>query len=92
MSANHTGNMNLNLSSPHFGWGIGVGVIRETDNPPLYRSVGSFGWGGAAGTYMFIDPKEDLVWVCFSQVFGHQATGDNMYLEDFERLVYQALL
>ena len=51
-----------------------------------------FGWGGAAGTYMFIDPKEDLVWVCFSQVFGHQAMIDNTYLEDFERLVYQALL
>lgn len=92
MTANHTGSMDLKLSIPSFGWGIGVGVIRETANPPMYRSVGTYGWGGAAGTYMFIDPKEDLLCVCFTQVFGHQTMGDNTYLEDFERLVYQALI
>jgi len=60
--------------------------------PPIMRSIGTFGWGGAAGTTCFVDPKEDLVCVCFTQVFMHQVMGDNTFQEDFERLVYQSLI
>ena len=56
------------------------------------RSVGSYGWGGAAGTTYFADPKEALICACFTQVFMHMMMPDNYYQEDFERLVYQSLI
>jgi CubicO group peptidase (beta-lactamase class C family) len=56
------------------------------------RSIGTYGWGGAAGTTFFADPKEDLIAICFTQVFGALMMPDNDYQGEFERLVYQALI
>ena len=56
------------------------------------RSNGAYGWGGAAGTTYFADPKEDLLGVCFTQVLMHMMMPENTYQEEFERLVYQALV
>ena len=91
MTSSHTGDMVLPLSNPSLGFGMGVGVLKKGGNPG-YRSVGTYGWGGAAGTSYFADPKEELICICFTQVFMHQVTGNNTYLEDFERLVYQSLI
>ena len=71
---------------------MGVGVYLGTSPDPIMRTPGTFGWGGAAGTTFFVDPSEDLVAICFTQTFNHMMMPDNLYLEDFERLVYQALL
>ncbi|HEY97649.1 MAG TPA: beta-lactamase family protein [Dehalococcoidia bacterium] len=92
MTSSHTGDMVLQLTGPGFGFGMGVGVYKGSGEVPIMRSVGSYGWSGAAGTTYFADPKEDLICVCFSQVFMHLVMGDNTYQEEFERLVYQALL
>ncbi len=91
MTSSHTGNIELSMPGPGFGFGMGVGVYKG-GGMPIYRSIGTFGWSGAAGTNFFADPQEDLICICFSQVFSHQVMGNNTYLEDFERLVYQALL
>ena len=91
MTSSHTGDMFLPLPGPGFGFGMGVGVYKGGDIP-IMRSIGTYGWSGAAGTTYFADPKEDLICVCFSQVFMHQVMGDNTYQEEFERLVYQSLL
>ena len=72
------------------GFGMGVGVYRG-GVLPMYRSVGSYGWGGAAGTNYFADPKEDLILCIFSQVFSHMFLPGCTYIDDFERLVYQAI-
>ena len=45
-----------------------------------------------AGTTYFAYPKEDLICVCFTQVFMHEVMIVNTYQEEFERLVYQALM
>jgi len=82
MTSSHTGDMILPIPGPGFGFGMGVGVFKG-GSIPFNRSVGTFGWGGAAGTNFFADPKEDLVCICFSQVFIHQVMGDNTYLKDF---------
>ena len=79
------------MTGPGFGFGIGVGVYKGGGLPRL-RSVGTFGWDGAAGTFFFDDPKEDLLLICFTQVFGHRGMPGNTYQEEFERLVYQALV
>ncbi|MEH7121123.1 serine hydrolase [Neobacillus vireti] len=51
------------------GYGYGLGV-RTMVNPALAgsnSSIGEFGWMGMAGTYVMIDPKEQL-----SAVYMHQ--------------------
>jgi CubicO group peptidase (beta-lactamase class C family) len=91
MTSNHTGDIDLNMSNPGISFGMGVGVYQGSC-PPIYRSVGTFGWSGAAGTTFFVDPKEDLFAICFSQVFMHEVMPGNDYQEEFERLVYESLL
>jgi len=92
MSSSHTPEgLNMPLTGPGFGFGMGVGVYKGR-TPPLMRSIGAFGWSGAAGTICIIDPKEELIWLCFTQVMMHQMMPGNTCQEDFERLVYQALI
>jgi len=89
MTSSHTGDINV-MGRQGFGFGIGVGVYKG-GGIPAYRSPGTFGWGGAAGTTFFVDPKEDLFAICFTQVFMHQSMPGNTYQEEFERLVYESL-
>lgn len=91
MTSSHTGDMVLPLRQTGMGFGMGVGVNKGGGNP-AYRSIGTYGWGGAAGTNFFIDPKEELICIIFTQVFMHEVMGNNNYTEDFERLVYQSLI
>jgi CubicO group peptidase (beta-lactamase class C family) len=91
MTSSHTGDMIIPLTGPGFGFGMGLGVYKGGDIP-IMRSAGTYGWSGAAGTTYFADPEEDLICICFSQVFMHQVMGDNTYQEEFERLAYQSLL
>jgi CubicO group peptidase (beta-lactamase class C family) len=92
MTSSHTAQgVNPPMSGADFGFGIGVGVYKGGGLPRL-RSVGTYGWGGAAGTSYFCDPKEDLIAIIFTQVLMHMMMPGNLYQEDFERLVYQALI
>ena len=91
MIGNHTGDMVIPMTGPGFHWGLGVAMYHGRDRFPLIRSVGTYGWGGAAGTTYFADPKEELLGVCLTQVMSHGLMPNNTYQEDFQRLVYQAL-
>ena len=70
-----------------FGYGLGMGVMVDRGLNGAMRSNGSYGWGGAAGTEMIIDPQEDLVILLATQrlmaPYPH-----NILLQN---LVYQAL-
>ena len=90
MLGNHTAELRTPLD-PGFHWGLGVSVYHGRGGFPLMRSVGTYGWGGAAGTTYFADPREELVAVCLTQVLNHGMIPDNNYSETFQRLVYQAL-
>jgi CubicO group peptidase (beta-lactamase class C family) len=92
MTANHTGQIPIPMRGPGWGFGIGVGVRIDTNATPLLQSVGSYGWGGAAGTGYFADPKEDLFVIYFTQVMNRQMIPGGSYSEDIERMVYQALI
>jgi hypothetical protein len=49
-----------------FGLGFGVNIdVPETQNS---GSIGSFNWGGAASTFFWIDPKEDLICIMMTQL------------------------
>lgn len=93
MIGNHTGDMEIPMTGPGFNWGLGVATYHGRNRlAPLIRSVGTYGWGGAAGTTYFADPAEELMGVCLTQVSNAQAMPRNDYQEAFQRLVYQALV
>lgn len=91
MIGNHTGDMVIPMTGPGFHWGLGVSTYHGRDRFPLIRSVGSYGWGGAAGTFYWADPSEELVAVCLTQVLNAGMMPGNTYQEEFQRLTYQAL-
>lgn len=91
MIGNHTGDMLIPMTGPGFHWGLGVAMYHGRDRYPLIRSVGTYGWGGAAGTTYFADPTEELMGVCLTQVLNAGAMPNNSYQEEFQRLVYQSL-
>ena len=92
MTSNHTGDILIPMAGPGFGFGLGVGVYLGGSPRPVMRSPGTYGWGGAAGTSFFADPKEKLTAICFTQMLNHMMMPENTYLEEFEKLVYQALI
>jgi len=44
-----------------YGFGLGFAVRNEPGRSPVPGSVGEFFWGGATGTYFWIDPREQLI-------------------------------
>jgi len=92
MTSSHTKNLVVPMLGAGFGFGLGVGVYLGSSPRPIMRSPGTFGWGGAAGTTFFADPKEKLLALCFTQMFNAMMIPENNYQEEFERLVYQALI
>ena len=50
-------------------------------------SLGEFGWAGAASTFFWIDPKEQLTGLIMTQFIGSCAP----LTEDFRNAVYEAL-
>ena len=91
MVGNHTGDMTIPMTGPGFHWGLGVATYHGRGNFPLIRSVGTYGWGGAAGTSYFADPKEGVLGVVLTQVTNHGAMPNNNYQETFQRLAFQSL-
>ncbi len=50
------------------GFGLGYRVITDLGDAALLGSVGSYGWGGAYGTYFWIDPEEELIGIFMTQI------------------------
>ena len=91
MTANHTGDMvNGQFGRPARGMGFGLGVQTVLDPvaADLRQSPGTFGWAGAFGTNVNMDPKERMVTVVFIQNQG----GSGALHRDFENAVMQAIV
>ena len=70
-----------------YGFGLGFAVRTHQGIAPFPGSVGQFFWSGMAGTFFFIDPKEDLF-----AVFMMQGPGQRQYTRTLVRdLVYASL-
>jgi len=76
------------LGAPGTVFGLGFAVITDPVAAESY-STGEYYWGGAAGTWFWIDPVEDLVFVGMIQQWGSQ-TPDVRSLS--RRLTYQAIM
>jgi CubicO group peptidase (beta-lactamase class C family) len=71
------------------GFGLSVAVTQNVAKTGLPGSRGEYSWGGAAGTYFFNDPAEDLAVVFMSQVLF---APDRIRLRrDLRTLVYGAM-
>lgn len=70
------------------GFGLGFAVRTDAGRNPLPGSVGDYYWGGAQGTYFWIDPKEQLY-----VVFMMQSPAARLpYRFLLRQMVYQALV
>jgi CubicO group peptidase (beta-lactamase class C family) len=69
------------------GFGLGFAVRTQAGIAPFPGSVGQFFWSGVAGTFFWIDPREDLFAVLMAQ-----GPGQRDYLRNLVRdLVYAAV-
>ncbi len=99
MTANHLpGNRDLAaMGQPAFaetpfegiGFGLGFSVVLDPVAANVLDSPGEFAWGGAASTYFFVDPREELVVIFMTQLLPSSAYPIRRQLKT---LVYQALV
>jgi len=50
------------------GFGLGFSVTLDSARAMLPGSVGDYSWGGAASTYFWIDPREELITIFLTQL------------------------
>ncbi len=90
MASDHLGpsvKINGTLLSPGHSFGLGFCVRTHEGMAPVAGSVGQFFWSGIAGTFFWIDPKEELF-----AVFMSQGPGQREYFRTLVRsLVYAAV-
>src|SRR6267142_176250 len=60
----------LLLGTPGYTFGLGFAVRQGAGIAALPGSAGEFMWGGYAGTYFWVDPKEEIVAVYMVQAPG----------------------
>lgn len=93
MTADHLGEMALArsglnyLPGPGYGFGLGFAVRKGEGNAVIPGSPGDYTWSGLAGTYFWVDPREELVAVLLMQAPEQR----NHYRQMFRHLVYAAL-
>jgi CubicO group peptidase (beta-lactamase class C family) len=90
MASDHLGphvKVDSPLMPPGHGFGLGFAVRTHAGIAPFPGSLGQFFWSGMAGTFFWIDPKEDLF-----AVFMMQGPGQRQYTRTLLRdLVYAAV-
>ena len=94
MTQDHSENINHHggpLVLPGGGntFGLGFAVVTDLARTANTGSEGSFGWGGAAGTFFRVDPQENLVYLLMIQLMPYD------YLqarELFQTMVYQSII
>ncbi len=73
---------------PGQGFGLGFSVVDALAPGGTLGSVGQYGWGGAAGTYFWVDPEEQLVAILMIQLLP---PGGIPIVPEFKNGVYQAI-
>ncbi len=71
------------------GFGLGFSVILDPATANVLDSPGEFAWGGAASTYFWIDPVEELIVIFMTQLLPSSSYPIRRQLK---ALVYQALV
>lgn len=93
MAANHLDDRMLpfalrGMKYHGFGFGLGFRVLMDPVAPMRMGGKGSYGWTGAADTYFWIDPAEELIGIYMGQLFPSWPHEGPMA---FQSLTYTAL-
>jgi CubicO group peptidase (beta-lactamase class C family) len=89
MTSDHHGPRMSGEPAPGYTFGLGFAVRRGDGLSFTPGSAGDYNWGGYAGTFFSVDPKEQLVGVMMMQSPGAM----RLYHRNLLRqLVYQAIL
>jgi CubicO group peptidase (beta-lactamase class C family) len=89
MTSNHTGDMaggQMGMSPKGIGFGLGVQVVDDPVAADRRVSKGAWGWAGAYGTNVHIEPAADMVQIILMQ------TSTPALQRDFENAVAQAIV
>lgn len=89
LASNHTGDLvNGQFGRPArgMGFGLGVQVVEDPVAADLRQSKGTYGWAGAYGTNVNIDPLEKMVNIIMMQ------TSTPQLQRDFENAITQAII
>ena len=70
------------------GFGLGVSVVLDPAAANVLDSPGEFAWGGAASTYFWVDPVEEVIVVFLTQLLP---SSSYPIRRELKTLVYQAL-
>jgi CubicO group peptidase (beta-lactamase class C family) len=98
MTQNHIGGLRVSVdgTAPQpgaetVGFGLDFAVYLDPRQANLPYGKGTFYWGGAAGTWFWIDPVNDLAFIGMIQNQGGNRPGGLSFRADSARLVYAAL-
>jgi len=72
------------------GFGLGVAVMQNLAHAALPGTLGEYTWGGVAGTFFFVDPKEEMIAIVMTQVIDTQARRVRLR-RDLRTLIYSAM-
>jgi len=78
------------MMRPGFGYGYDCAVVFDPPEADLPEGPGTFFWDGAAGTWFWIDPENDVVFVGMIQRLAGPGSPNAEYLS--RSVVYQALV
>lgn len=89
MTADHHGPRIVGEPTPGYTFGLGFAVRKGDGLSFTAGTAGDYNWGGYAGTFFWVDPKEQLVAVMMMQSPGAQRLAHRNLLR---QLVYQAIV
>ena len=89
MTANHTGDKEIWLTGPGYGFGLGYAVVTDLGPSGTPRSEGSYFWSGIFGTIFWVDPSEEVIGVVLQQLrpYAHLNVRP-----DLATMTYQAII
>lgn len=72
------------------GFGLGLGLLLDPELAEQPHAKGSYFWSGAAGTWFWVDPENDLFFIGMVQIFDQGGASIDAR-ETAAELVYQGL-
>lgn len=69
-------------------WGFGMAV--DTHRNQIFHSPGRFGWTGGYGTTAYVDPREGMIGILFTQRMMDSPAAPKVFM-DFWTLAYEAM-
>lgn len=98
MRENHAGDVEIDTAgslsrvlTDGLGFGLDFGVYLEPEKANLPFGKNTYYWGGAAGTWFWIDPTNDLYFIGMIQRFGYEGEQGLEFRGGSAALVYDAM-